>query len=133
MIERHRTIGVRRPRVHLPLHLQFVRSLECLFTGDNTSVEAAHIRYGDLRFGKKQSGIGEKSDDMWVLPLCGLVHQHGKKAQHSSGERQWWEERKVDATLYAAAIFMNSGDAETCTRILHHARAGANIPQEWLR
>jgi hypothetical protein len=62
-------------------------------------VEAAHIRYGDLRAGKQMTGMGRKSGD-WALPLCGQHHWD----QHRHGERNWWARKGVDPVKACAGL-----------------------------
>jgi hypothetical protein len=78
---------------------KWVGGLQCLLCGDNTSVEVCHIRYGDLRAGKRAIGIGERSGD-WAIPLCGRHHRE----QHTRGERNWWAEKGVDPVKASAAL-----------------------------
>jgi hypothetical protein len=78
---------------------KWVGGLRCLLCGDNTSVEVCHIRYGDLRAGKRAIGIGERSGD-WAIPLCGRHHRE----QHTCGERNWWAEKGVDPVKACAGL-----------------------------
>ena len=98
----------RRPRVHDPKHLRFVRGRLCLVCGDNTSVEAAHIRMADPRIGKPMVGMGEKPDDRYTVPLCSRCHQD----QHKHNERAWWADKHRDPILIALALHSHSGDQE---------------------
>lgn len=82
----------RRPRSTDPDYLTWVRSLPCLLCGDNTTVEAAHVRMAEPRLAKRQTGKGEKPDDRWALPLCHAHHA----AQHSGGERRFWDMHDVN-------------------------------------
>ena len=109
----------RRPRVERPDHLDFIRSLPCLacrfgpesnLDGASMGVEAAHIRYADLRFAKRETGKGEKPDDKWAVPLCARHHRTGPQAQHSMDEEAFWRLQNIDATRVAAGLFLNSGD-----------------------
>ena len=89
-------------------HLDFIRSLPCLITGAR-DVEAAHIRYGNMRWGKRSTGIGEKPDDQWVVPLSQKVHRE----QHDFGDEElWWREKGIDPVLIALALWRASGDEQ---------------------
>lgn len=71
----------RTPRERDEAHLKFICSLPCLVCGDDTSVEAAHIRFTDLSVAKDNPGVGQKPHDYWTIPLCGQHHreQHNMK------------------------------------------------------
>lgn len=88
------TLRQRDPVVKDEAHLRKVRQLPCvccLLTGRvNRPSEAAHVRYASAEHGKRQTGMGEKSSDQWVVPLCGAHHRHSDSAQHSMGERRFW-------------------------------------------
>lgn len=91
---------VRRPRAKIDAYLDFVRQRPCLITG-HPGVQAAHIRYADMRYGKRGTGMGEKPDDCWVVPLSPDAHAE----QHSMNERRWWESKGIDPCLVASLLF----------------------------
>ena len=101
-------------------HLDFIRGLPCIICGDNTSTEAAHIRYSDSRAGKINPGVGAKPHDRFTLPLCGNHH----RAQHATGEREYWAGLGLDPIFYALALYGASGDQETAERIIAEAQHG---------
>lgn len=76
----------REPRIHDRAYLNFIRQQRCCVCGDNTSVEAAHLRVGSINHGKENPGMGSRPSDRWVLPLCGAHHRE----QHSMGEMHFW-------------------------------------------
>lgn len=105
----------RRPRVKNDGHLELVRQLPCIICGDNTSVEAAHIRYSDSRAGKLNTGMAQKSDDKFALPLCGRHHRE----QHDHGdERDWWKTKGIDPIFYALAIYASDGEHDKASEIV---------------
>jgi hypothetical protein len=91
----------RTPRAHYGNFLRFIRELPCLICGDDTATEAAHIRYADLAAGKRSTGMGEKPDDAFVVPLCGGCHRQ----QHTTNERKWWALNGVDPVKVALALW----------------------------
>jgi hypothetical protein len=93
----------RRPRVRNERHLSLVRKLPCLICGRHPS-EAAHVRYGDEEHGKRSTGVAEKPSDKWAVPLCEKHHRTGKDAQHSSGERGWWQRQGIDPLALCEAL-----------------------------
>lgn len=107
----------RRPRIELPKHLAFVRTLPSLIPGYGP-VDAAHVRYGELRFGKDPTGMQEKPDDFWLVPLAHEVHM----AQHGRGERAWWEDQGIDPVLVAALLWTHTGRTEEAERVISMAR-----------
>lgn len=58
-------------------------------------VEVCHVRYGDPRR-KPPTGLGQRPDDKWVLPLTPDEHRLSRDAQHAHNERFWWERHKID-------------------------------------
>lgn len=103
----------RNPRRFDSDHLAFIRTLPCLCCLDNTSTEAAHVRYSDARVAKVNPG-SQKPDDRFTVPLCGDEH----KEQHQQNERRFWEARNIDPVLIALALYSCSGDAEEAERII---------------
>jgi hypothetical protein len=112
---------MKRPRVHREKHLKFIRSLPCIITGDTCTVEAAHLRMPDPRIDKRPTGMGEKPDDLWVLPLSGEMH----RKQHTMSEYEFWYHAGIDPVLYALALFSVSGDHERGCAIVAAAQATA--------
>lgn len=90
----------RRPRVTDEAYLAFIRSLPCLLCGC-PHTEAAHVRMAEPRLHKRPTGMGEKSDDRWALPLCHAHHQR----QHAGAERAFWEIRDVNP--FAACLVLH--------------------------
>lgn len=117
---------IKRPRQHNEKHLDFIRSLPCLVCGDPTSTEAAHIRLGLISVGKRHTGVGEKPDDLWTLPLCGKHHRE----QHAIGEAIFWEkhldcirENPIQPLLIALALWAHTGQHEVGEQIVAGARS----------
>jgi len=98
-------------------HLDFIRGLPCAVCLDNTSTEAAHVRFASAKLGKRQTGMAEKPDDAFTIPLCGKCHRN----QHAMNERAWWNGYEIDPLAMALALYRASGDHE----------AGENIVRAW--
>jgi hypothetical protein len=94
----------RRPRVKNHKHLDFIRSLPCVICHKAGISEAAHIRFSEIRHGKRAVGAGEKPDDRWVLPLCAEHHRE----QHSTSESLWWKTQGIDPHVVAALLYSHS-------------------------
>lgn len=109
--------GQRRPRREADTHLRFIRSLPCLVTGKR-GVEACHVRFGDMRYGKRETGMQEKPHDMWTVPLCPEEH----RKQHSMNERDYWTLAGINPITVASALWMNTGDDEACEQIIREAK-----------
>lgn len=107
----------KRPRRENEAHLKWVRTLPCLLTGKRP-VEAAHIRYPDPRYGKMETGMGQKSHDHWTVPLSPEKHRE----QHTQNEREFWLKHGVDPVAVAAALWSSSGDDAVAEIILQEAR-----------
>jgi len=102
----------RSPRIRTPKHLIWIRTLPCLISGREIGIEAAHVRYGDPRHNKRPTGMAERPDDRWAVPLCHQIHRTGPGAQHRANERVWWASRMIDPLAIAAALWNASGDDE---------------------
>jgi len=82
----------RDPRQKDAKHLAWIRTQPCCICGDNTTVEAAHIRSTNLVIGKDDFGWGRPSDK-WVTPLCGAHHRE----QHAMGdEMKFWKKYRMN-------------------------------------
>lgn len=114
---------IRQPRVHRPKHLAWLRTLPCVVSGGRNQIEAAHIRFGEPQYGKRSTGMGEKSDDRWTVPLCAQVHRLGPRSQHSMGERKFWEQTGLDICAIAMALWFWTENDEVGEEILREARA----------
>jgi hypothetical protein len=104
----------RLPRQHNGQHLDFIRSLPCVCCGNNIETEAAHIRTPKLIYGKRPTGMQQKPDDMWTLPLCGRCHQ----AQHKSNEVNFWANQGINPWVMALSLFAATGDHETAQVVI---------------
>ncbi len=100
----------RLPRVQDKGHLKWIRTLPCLASGRLTGIEAAHVRYGSLFHDKRSTGMAEKPDDRWAVPLHHSMHRTGPRAQHSENERRWWAGQGIDPLAVAKALYEVSGD-----------------------
>lgn len=108
----------RSPRKTNNAHLAFIRRLPSLVPGAG-DIEAAHVRYGEPRYGKRQTGMGERPSDCWVVPLAHQVHQH---EQHRHNERQWWIDHGIDPLLIAALLYAHSGNDDAGIQIIRNAK-----------
>jgi hypothetical protein len=93
-------VGQKRPRIRDGDYLAFIRTLPCVICWAHP-VEACHVRYNALAYGKPITGVGNKPDDRWTVPMC---HEHHSQ-QHANGERLWWIEKKIDPLAVAALIY----------------------------
>lgn len=109
----------RHPREKAAAHLEFIRSLPSLVPGGGP-VEAAHIRYSDLRYFKDHTGLGEKPDDKFAVPLAMGAHQ----AQHAAGdERSWWANHGIDPVQIAVLLWLHTGDTAAGEYLVRTARS----------
>lgn len=116
-IEYVEPIRQRRPRIKEPKHLDLIRQLPCVVC-NTMPVEAAHIRSGSPRHGKRYVGVAEKSDDKWTLPLCPKHH----RAQHAMNELKFWQLHNIDPFATALALWAAEGDIATMIWITCEAR-----------
>jgi len=84
----------RDPRQRDEDYLDYIRGCPCCLCGDDTTVEAAHLRVGSISASVPKAAVGmqEKSSDKWALPLCGRHHRE----QHSMNEMEFWLSYAVD-------------------------------------
>lgn len=108
----------RHPREKAAAHLAWLRTLPSLVPGLGP-VEAAHIRYADLRYFKPITGMAEKPDDKFAVPLAAAAHRD----QHAHGEREWWRNHGIDPCLIAALLWLHSGNYDAGVHIIRTARA----------
>lgn len=106
-------------RQHDEKHLAFVRGLACIVCGDNTATEAAHVRLADPGAAKRPTGMQEKPDDCWTLPMCGRCHRE----QHGTNERTFWASLGIDPIFVCLALKRVSGDPEAGEMIVAQNRA----------
>lgn len=96
-----------------------IRALPCLSCGRVPS-ECAHIRFSDFKAGKVNPGLGAKPEDRWCVPLCSVCHR-GRGGQHTRGERQWWDDKKIDPHAIARDLWDARDDYELQLKVIRHA------------
>lgn len=89
-------------------HLALIRQLPCLVSGREPAGEAAHIRYANYQFRKPITGIGQKPEDRWAVPLCSWLHTMSSGAQHRHGEEGWWDDQGIDPLIVASSLYSTS-------------------------
>lgn len=90
----------RQPRERDNKRLEFIRGLPCCICGDDTSTEAAHIRTGSPEHDKPITGMAEKPNDAWTLPLCNRHHRE----QHSMNEMDFWRCHQINPFILAMTL-----------------------------
>lgn len=99
--------GKRRPRKRDNAYLAHTRLQPCMLAGVEGEtcsgrIDPAHLRYQNLKVGRANPGMGNKSDDCWVLPLCRKHHDE----QHAHGnEARWWAGNGIDPDAEAQARY----------------------------
>lgn len=69
------------PRIELPRHLAYIRTLPCIFCDAPPPSEAAHFRAG-------LTGMGTKPHDFYTFPMC--FRHHKEQTESKLGELGWW-------------------------------------------
>ncbi len=106
------TLLQRQPRIEDPVYLAYLRTLPCLICARPGPNDPAHLRSAALQYGKRQTGMAEKSDDRWALPLC----RHHHDEQHRNNELRWWARHGIP-------------DPFTVAMNLYASRPNASRPQ----
>jgi hypothetical protein len=109
----------KRPRQENAGHLKFIRALPCVCCGARP-VDAAHIRMASPIYGKRDTGIGQKADDRWTLPLCRTHHDE----QHKGSEAAFWASKGIDPFVLALTLWGcgSTGDDEAAEVAIARAR-----------
>ena len=109
---------LKRAREHNERHLDFIRELPCAVCAAQFATEAAHLRAGNLKFGKLPAGMQEKPSDKWTLPLCSACHRD----QHDVNEERFWKARGINPWVLAMSLYNCSGDYELAATVLERSR-----------
>jgi hypothetical protein len=80
------TLRQRQPREEDSAWLAIVRKMPCMVCRRPGPSDPAHLRSAARQYGKPHTGMGEKPDDRWVLPLCRTHHDE----QHRGNELSFW-------------------------------------------
>lgn len=95
----------RQPRVEDKAFLAFVRARPCCVCGVFYPIQAAHIRNSSPEHNKRATGLGERPDDKWTVPLCVGCHLDAPDSQHRVGERAFWSRVGVDPFAVAQRLY----------------------------
>jgi hypothetical protein len=63
--------------------------------------------------------MGEKSKDIWVLPVCS---SHHRDAHDLGDEAMFWTWHKIDPVFVCMALWINSGNTEAAIMIIDNAK-----------
>lgn len=97
-------IRQRHPREEHPAYLAWIRTQPCLVCRKPGPSDPAHLRSAALRYGKPHTGLGEKPDDRWAVPLCRKHHEE----QHAFGsELAWWAAQGIEPFAVAVRLYEN--------------------------
>ncbi len=112
----------RAPRIRDAKHLAYVRLQPCCVCpkGARRPSEAAHIRMPCPARDKPSTGMQQKPDDKWTVPLCSYHHRNGICAQHKMGEAAFWKMVGRDPFAIALGLWSASGG---------EARAASTTPR----
>lgn len=108
-------VGPKHPRIRDDKFLAFVRKQPCCVCGWVGEIDAAHIRMPSTVYGKPATGMQEKPDDKWCVPLCRVIP--GVKAgchknQHSMGEAAYWREIGLNPFEIAIRLYAEGGNPD---------------------
>lgn len=108
----------RSPRIVTKNHIRDIQGLPCLLTGMEGQTHAAHIRYGDARYEKRETGGGERPSDRWTVPLCQNLHTRLPGAQHNHNEREWWKYFDTDPVRVANLLWSYRSNIEAMLEVV---------------
>lgn len=108
----------RHPRKKIEAHLAWLRTLPSLVRGEGP-VEAAHVRFAAIDLGKRYTGMAERPDDNWAVPLAASAH----RKQHSMNERKFWMLEDIHPLFVASFLWACSGDDASGIQIITTARS----------
>src|SRR5215813_13467897 len=94
-------------RIRCKEHLRYVASQPCVICGRSPS-HAHHVRYAHRR------GLGIKVSDEFTVPLCAIHH---RQLHQTTREREWWQERKIDPLMIAAALWRESSQRRSTDQV----------------
>lgn len=93
-------------RLRDPDHLKFVVRHGCVICGKNRT-QAHHLTFA------QPNAMGRKVSDEFTVPLCSTHHQ---ELHHAGNEPAWWNEKGVDASAIAKALWQESRFQKTPKR-----------------
>lgn len=109
-------------RIEDDAHLAFIRKLPSVVSGEY-GCEACHIRAGSAVHRKKHTGMAQKPDDFWTLPLTPAEHRE----QHSENELEFWRKYGIDPFDLAQKLYEVSGDIEAAKQLLFRKRMDGRV------
>ena len=103
-----------------PKHLAFIRTLPSVISGQ-MGCEACHIRMGDPRWRKPTTGMGQKADDAFCLPMTPDEH----RTHHGMSERAFWLDAGVDDPVgLALQLYQITGETDEAMKLIRaHLRS----------
>jgi hypothetical protein len=104
-------------RIEDSAHLAFIRRLPSVVSG-SLGCEACHIRTGSALHRKKHTGMQQKPDDCWTLPLSPDEHRQ----QHSDNEMAFWRSHNIDPLELALKLYEVSGQFEAAISIIRKVK-----------
>lgn len=121
-----KVVRFRQPRVKDEAYLNQIRKLPCVVCLQGERSQAAHIRSASRSHGKRHTGMGEKPDDRWTVPLCARHHVSGPDSQHHHGdELKWWMARGIDPFELASELYENKGNQIAMLHVITTTYLGA--------
>jgi ERF superfamily len=79
-------------------HVKFVAQQACLVCGRRPS-DAHHLRFAQSR------ALARKVSDEFTVPVC---RGHHREIHRCGDEAAWWERHKIDATVIARALWLET-------------------------
>jgi hypothetical protein len=104
----------KQPRELCPGYLKWLRQQPCACgCGSPAPSDAAHLRAGSVKYGKRATGLQEKPSDKWALPLKHAHHM----AQHAYGDEVgWWAAHGVPDPFGRSMRYYAAYFTEACAK-----------------
>ncbi len=84
-------------RERSPLHLRYVRSMNCMVCRAAPPSDPHHVKFAEPR------GMSMKVSDRYCVPLCRICHD---QVELAGDEEKWWSERGLRPLAVAADLWM---------------------------
>ena len=87
-------------------HLVYIRSLPCIIHDIDDRCNGQPVVAHHLTYISDKGGMGLKTGDNWVLPMCFFHHS----VLHNMGEKTFWKTWQIDAEEEARRLWEENNE-----------------------